>query len=464
MHRIEEVVARDMCIGCGACVLASDGAVTVSLGPTRTYAAQLDDASPSEVRAASRVCPFSDESPNEDALSAPHPDGSMVRDPHLGTFRSTFGGRVADDRYLSGSSSGGLTSWLISELISTGRVDAAIVVGPQDDHDEHFAYEVVDGQRVRATRKSHYYASTMADALTVASQSDQRFVIVGVPCFIRAARALCREKPDFAKRIEYFVALVCGHYKSQAFGESLAWQLGVPPSNLEAIDFRVKSGSTSANDYKFGARERSSGEWRTAPVSHLIGGNWGHNAFQPEACNFCDDVVGETADISFGDAWLPEFVGDPRGTNVVVCRNTELEELMIAGADRREIELFAVSPDDVKQSQAGGFRHRRQGLSIRLNDDLTAGLSVPVKRVPAEIPDDASERRVALIRHRRKMARQSHRFFAEAVRVGDLRKYLSAQKRAIAEYERIEHPLHRRVVRRSRARIGKLVRRGFRRA
>ena len=36
------------------------------------------------------------------------------------------------------------------------------------------------------------------------------------------------------------------------------------------------------------------------------------------ACEFCDDVVGETADMSVGDAWLPGYVSDWRGTSVVV--------------------------------------------------------------------------------------------------------------------------------------------------
>ena len=83
----------------------------LTLGPTRMYTADLADAPEDAVRAASRVCPFSDESPNEDELGAPHAEADMPHDPHLGRFSSTFAGRVTDDAYLQGSSSGGLTSW-----------------------------------------------------------------------------------------------------------------------------------------------------------------------------------------------------------------------------------------------------------------------------------------------------------------------------------------------------------------
>ena len=32
--------------------------------------------------------------------------------------------------------------------------------------------------------------------------------------------------------------------------------------------------------------------------------DWGMGIFKLGACDYCDDIVGETADISFGDAWL----------------------------------------------------------------------------------------------------------------------------------------------------------------
>jgi coenzyme F420-reducing hydrogenase beta subunit len=44
---------------------------------------------------------------------------------------------------------------------------------------------------------------------------------------------------------------------------------------------------------------------------------WGAGFFQNSACNYCDDVVAETSDIAFGDAWVEPYSSDGRGTNVV---------------------------------------------------------------------------------------------------------------------------------------------------
>src|SRR5699024_1549087 len=101
--------------------------------------------------------------------------------------------------------------------------------------------------------------------------------------------------------IAYYVGLVCGHLKSQFFAESMAWQTGVSPERLSDVDFRVKNPGRSASSYDFSATDHS-GDTHIRATASLAGGSWGHGAFQPEACNFCDDIFAETADIVFGDA------------------------------------------------------------------------------------------------------------------------------------------------------------------
>ena len=178
----------------------------------------------------------------------------------------------------------------------------------------------------------------------------------------------------------------------------------------------------------------------------MIGGNWGHSAFQPEACNFCDDVVAEAADVSFGDAWLPEFTRESRGTNIVVSREPTIDLILQSGAETASITLHSLDPRAAVRSQAGGFRQRRQGLAVRLADDIQAGLSVPKKRVAPNVKA-VSKRRARLLRQRRSMAAGSHRQFTEASINGDLNLYLGWMNRQIRRYERIETSLLRKALR-----------------
>ena len=446
-HGIQETVARGICIGCGVCSAATGGAIRLTLGPTRVAIPNLDGVEPEDLRIASRVCPFSDDSPNETELGAPASQTRPPRFDQLGAYTRTFAGRLTDTDALDRSSSGGLTSWLAGELIRRGLVDEVISVGPEHGNpNELFAYAAHDSEGLLATRKSHYVAASLADALDRISDAGGRFAIVGVPCVIRGVRALCRERPEFADRVQYVIALVCGHAKTPAYAESLAWQVGVEPGALDRVDFRIKHADRGANDYNFGARARGDHEWHTAPARDLVGANWGHSAFQPEACNFCDDVVGETADVSFGDAWLPHFAADSRGTNIVVSRNAELDAIFDEGRRSGSLEIFEADADDVVESQAGGFRQRREALSVRLADDTALGLSVPRKRVSPTVDPGLSPRRVALIRQRRRMAESSHAAFARARAAGDLDLYLTHERAEIRAYRRLDLSFARRAV------------------
>ena len=371
------------------------------------------------------------------------------------SYGRVFAGRHRSDEYLMGSSSGGLCSWLVDQLMARGLVDGVIHVGRAGGEGQIFAYAAsLDRRDARARRKSQYCATTLADVLTSVRADDRRFAIVGVPCFIKATRALCRDDPLLADRLPFFIGLVCGHLKSQFFAESLAWQLGVVPDELEAVDFRIKNATRSSSDYDFGALRRGEDEFVQRRARDLIGTNWGHGAFQLEACNFCDDVLAETADVVFGDAWLPQYTQDWRGTNVVVTRNSQVDAIFADGVAAGEIWLEDLTVDEVARSQAGNYRHRRDGLSVRLADDIAARLSVPSKRVEPRV-DHVSARRRRLIRLRRRMSAASHELFAQAREEGELPIYLDAMRRSAVEYRRTEVPLWRRMA----GRVRRLVRR-----
>ena len=98
------------------------------------------------------------------------------------------------------------------------------------------------------------------------------------------------------------------------------------------------------------------------------------------ACNFCDDVVGETADITLGDAWLPRYETDNKGNNLIIVRNYLINELLDAGRRNNELNIETCTSDDTLWAQAGGFRQRGEGLAYRLYLRLKQNLAVPAKR------------------------------------------------------------------------------------
>ncbi|MDY0910392.1 Coenzyme F420 hydrogenase/dehydrogenase, beta subunit C-terminal domain [Microbacterium sp. CFBP9034] len=431
-HGIQEVVGRGMCVGCGSCSARTSGAIPVTIGRYGVYQASLEGASATDLAAGSRVCPFSDDSKNEDELA----DSRFAHLPHderVGRFHSIFAGRLTDDSRLMGSSSGGMTSFLLAELLRTGRVDGVVHVGRGDD-DAMFEYMVsTTPEQIIENRKSAYYATTIADIVERISGDGRRYAVVGVPCFVRAFRLLADELPALSEQLSLYVGLVCGHLKSKFFAESLAWQAGVAPDDLESIDFRVKNPTRRSSDYDYAATAKAHSEPAVRATKSAIDGSWGYGAFQPEACNFCDDIFAETADVVFADAWLPQYLDDWSGTNIVLVRDAEIRALFDAARERGEITIDELTADDAARSQGGNFRHRRVGLRVRLADDIKAGLSVPRKRVEPGY-DGVPRKRLALIRQRRKMSALSLETFARARDAGRLSVYTTPMRRAIRRY------------------------------
>ena len=432
-HEIEQVVERGICIGCGACSVRTGGRIPVTIGRYGMHQADLTGVGEADRRAASRVCPMSDAARNEDDLSTErYPN--LPLDPRTGPYREVIAGRLFDDSALLDSSSGGLTSFLLRELLRRGDVDGVIHVG-RDGDESLFRYRISTSiAELEASKKSAYYSTTFAGVVDKVKGDGRRYAVVGVPCFIKALRLLASEVPEYENQFALYVGLVCGHLKSQFFAESLGWQAGVAPQDLARMDFRRKNPSRSSGDYDYEATD-TAGRSRVKATAGTIDGNWGYGAFQPEGCNFCDDVFAESADVAFADAWIPKYVSDWRGTNIVLIRSELVSRIFAEARERGEITVDESSVNDAVQSQAGNFRHRRDGLQVRLADDIADSLSVPRKRVEPGYPVPPS--RVALLRQRRSMSRLSLETFAAAKAAGDFRVYAKPMRKAIAVYNRL---------------------------
>jgi hypothetical protein len=103
--------------------------------------------------------------------------------------------------------------------------------------------------------------------------------------------------------------------------------------------------------------------------------------FKPKACDYCDDVLAECADISVMDAWVNKLVEDPQGTSLVIARSKNARDLLVAESEQGRVSLWDTTVNNLIQSQMSGLRHRRQGLRFRLQLMKALGFWVPRKRV-----------------------------------------------------------------------------------
>jgi coenzyme F420-reducing hydrogenase beta subunit len=388
-----------LCVGCGSCAERMRWDRNGFLKP---------DSPTSAPPRFAHTCPFSPAAPSEDVIAAERFGKAPAVDRCIGRFEAAYVGYAVEDPFRPNGSSGGLTSWVAAELLRTGMVDGVGHVVPTDPvSGRHFAYRISRSiNELSEGAKSRYYPVELSQVLAEIRATPGRYAIVGVPCFIKAIHLLRRADSLINDRVTHTLGLFCGHMKSAAMVESFAWQLGTELKNVRALDYRVKDENRPANWYRT-RLDLTDGGSAEKDWWHLADGDWGAGFFQNPACDWCDDVVAETADVSFGDAWIEPFSSDGRGTNVVVARSRELKDLIEAARADGRLNLQPVDAEFIIRTQAAGLRHRRDGLAYRLTW-RRRGI-VPGKRVAPSV--GLPLRRKLVYRLRYAIARWSHRLF-----------------------------------------------------
>ena len=413
-HLLKNVIDNGYCIGCGACAVKSN-AIEIKENSFGLYQASLHDES--EVDAGIEVvCPFLSEI-NEDDISKKLYEEDALFDQTVGYYQKVYTGYVTDINIRENSSSGGLVTWVLSELLRTGEVDGVIHVGEQSVRGELFSYRISETiEEIQANAKSRYYPVHFDGVIKKVMNSDKKYAFVGVPCFIKAVRLLALSDITIQKNIVFFVSLFCGHFKTKAFSEMIAWQQGVPPEKMVSINFRVKNNKESHNySAQVGYEDRISQISSLPPVQiqKLYGMDWGLGLFKPKACDWCDDIAGETADITLGDAWLPEYDQDSGGRNIVVVRNKKIAKIIDDGRKNKKVLLVDEPVKKVYESQAGNYRHRQEGLSARIEQAEKEKQWYPEKRIKRNsfvVPEE----RKKIYLHRSLVSEKSHIYFSQA--------------------------------------------------
>lgn len=435
------------CVGCGTCAFL-DPAFTIAKNNDGCYQAFMQSGiqNPAKVESA---CPFAS-SANEDVIGNNlfGSQAGVQYDQYLGYYLNAYVGYVSADGWRSRGSSGGMVSWLASKMLEDGLVDSVVHVKDGPDPEHMYTYQVSHSvEELKTGAKSKYYPVEMSEVLTYMRKHEGRYLFIGIPCFVKAVRLLRRQDPVLNERIRYCIGLVCGHLKSDFFAKSEAWESGVPLEDIARVDFRHKTPGSPASDYAVEVKRVSGGEPVVTRTAELSTTNWGLGYFKYNACDYCDDVLAETADVTFGDAWIPKYVNDGEGCNVIVVRNQDVQDLI--DAHRDELVLHDSDSAEVYQSQAGGFRHRRQGLAYRLHVHQERGEWTPTKRVKPSL-DGISEQRQKTYAMRTMLKNESFAAYREAVETEDFNVFKKHMKPVEKEYAHVSVPFKKRVLRKAK--------------
>ncbi|KKH16917.1 Coenzyme F420 hydrogenase/dehydrogenase, beta subunit C-terminal domain [Methanosarcina mazei] len=379
---IDEIVKNNLCIGCGTCAGVCPQEILKiqdnEYGEYIPYETQMCD---SGCGLCLEVCPFGNNE-NETQMGAKI-YGSTQGMKYLsetGYYLDSYAGYSSEFR--QSSASGGMAAWLLTKLLKEGIVDYVICPTSQKNPEKLFSFEIMsDENSVKAASGSVYYPVEMSEVIHKILEVPGHYAVTGLPCFVKALRLAAQKNRKLRERIVFTIGLVCGQMKSKNYTKYIAAIAGNNDlKKVQSVYYRGKSPEKPASNYYFQSTDEHGSQHKIF-WNEGVSEAWINRWFTPNACNYCDDVFAELADVTFMDAWLPEYSKDSMGTNLVLVRSPEILVFIQEEIGKKEINVSKIPIEKVIKSQMGVLDLKRNQLSYRLYIALQEGQKVPEKRV-----------------------------------------------------------------------------------
>lgn len=381
---IERVVNNDLCIGCGICVYkCSSNALEMGWNENGFLVPVILDNCDSNGDCLT-VCPFNpypeDTIKSEDDLAEMFLPNTEHTHKKIGKYNGIYAGYSNEFRL--SSSSGGMATYICAELLDKKIVHHVFSIKEGSKPGRHYEYAISSSKSdLLVASKTRYFPVTLSSVLSEINNLEGKVAIVGIACFIKAIRLAQHSEPKLKEKISFLIGIICGGVKSRFFTEYLASKMDIKAKNIRKPQFRKKDITSTASDYSFSCSDNN--EEKSIKM-RSVGDMWGTGLFKANACDFCDDVTTELADISLGDAWLHPYDKDGRGSNVVVTRSLLAESLIKKGIKNKDLVVDLLPKENFLASQQGSFNHRHTGLPARIQFAKKNNKLIPPKRYEKE--------------------------------------------------------------------------------
>ena len=433
---ITEVVQNDLCIGCGLCVYkCPEKALTMNwneygfLIPEHTGNCDTKGE-------CIEVCPFNPKPPKEveteNELAQLFLGGASNLNEKTGRYNKFYAGYSKEFRLTS--SSGGVTSYILTQLLEKRIVDCIFSIKESETPGVYYEYAIsFTRDELLKASKTRYFPVTLGNVLPKISEIQGKVAIVGVACFIKAIRLAQYKNPALKEKIPFLAGIICGGLKSRFYTEYLSEKAGAG-KQFTNPQYRIKNFDSTAGDYSFGCYDVETRQKKTIRMK-TAGDMWGTGLFKAHACDFCEDVTTELADISMGDAWINPYHQDGRGTNLVVTRSELAENLVSEGIAKGELVLEEMDSDRFILSQKGAYNHKHNGLPFRIKRTQAQNMLTPVKRFGnKKVPPDFKVVQFLRMKIRKKSLEEWRKNPKAEIFDRKMNKYLILLKLATAVY------------------------------
>lgn len=352
---ISQVVKDGLCTGCGTCIaLCPKEAIELTMNEKKgIYAPRINEEKCDHCGICYKVCPGYEVDFKTLNLEI---FGKEPEDILIGNYLNCYTGYSTNYDIRYNSSSGGLVTQLLIFALEEGIIDGALVTRMKKDKPlipEPFIART--REEIIEASKSKYcpVPANIALKKILSSKKGERFAVVGLPCHIQGIRKAEQINKKLKEKIILHLGIFCNHAPNFWGTKLLLQKLRVKENEVIKLDCRGKGWPGYMKISK------KSGELLLPDYWSFVGTYF----FYPARCLMCSDKICELADISFGDAWLPELSDDKIGRSIVVSKSEIGEKILQMMKSKNTIKLDKVSIKKVIQSQLGTLYLKKKNLN-----------------------------------------------------------------------------------------------------
>lgn len=368
-HDISTVVQDNLCMGCGTClsVCPTSAIELVRDGRRGCFVAAVNRQRCTSCGICFAVCPgHAVDLPRLSAECLP----DTAADERIGSYVNCYLGHAVDRELRHQGSSGGMVTATLLHALENEMIDGALVVRmPADGRLTPRPYIARSAADIRDSARSLYCPVPANIALKQILKTPGRFAVVGIPCHLHGIRKAQLVNKKLRRRIVLHLGLFCGWGTPFSGTDFVIQRLGLQRADVQSVAYRGRGWP--------GGFRITLKNGKTVFQSMQEGWDRDLSAFKVNRCMFCHDTTAELADISYGDAWLPEIAAsDTIGANLMVVRSRQGEDMLTRMHNAGHIKLKSVSKQRVRDSQ-NDCQWKKTAISGRIQLARMLGRKVP---------------------------------------------------------------------------------------
>lgn len=357
----EHVWKFNSCTGCGACVgICPTGALQMRkhVGKGLYVPSLVNRENCSKCGLCTEVCPSL--YPNLKELTS-SVFGKLPEDTLIGNSISFYVGHSTNTKIRRNAASGGLTTSLLIFALEAGIVDGAAVVRmKRSDPLEPEIFVARTADEVISACKSKYCPVPSCLAIKDILSEKGKFAVVGLPCHIHGFRKAEAVNSKLKAKIAFHLGLFCSHTINFLGTSFLIEKMGCTGEDIVRIEYRGDGWPGGMSIYM------KNGTKKFLSSNVYWGRLFSQYFFAPIRCTLCNDGLNELADMSLGDAWLPELTDHIMGESMAVTRTEVGENLLQRCVLKGDLELAKISRNDVIRAQRNMLLYKKKRLGARI--------------------------------------------------------------------------------------------------